>query len=223
MTGETPDDLEKTKKIISETMPHDVMVSPVAYYPGTKIYSDSIDKKMISDNIWFDTVENGLYLNEKKANDRNIKNLLSYSSRNSKKAKYTKSDFKIHEQTTGSNCWMNYIIQGDFYSDESDMEKSSYFYNKLMNDHPANIWGYLRMAELICDKSPIQALRLFKKASDIAPAYYGIWYRIAQINLNIGNIREAQNSIEKALKLNPYEPDITDLFSVIKNNKKKMP
>ena len=89
MTGETDKDIEDTKKLISDTKPHDVIVSPVAYYPGTKIYSDSVKKGKINDNIWFDTEENGLYLSDENMNNKNIKNILTHSTKISKKSKYT--------------------------------------------------------------------------------------------------------------------------------------
>ena len=60
MTGETPEDIEETRKLISETKPHDVIISPVAYYPGTEIYTNSIKNGKVKDNIWFDTELNGI-------------------------------------------------------------------------------------------------------------------------------------------------------------------
>ncbi len=216
MTGETDNDLEDTKKIVSVTLPHDVIISPVAYYPGTGIYSDSLKRKVINDNIWFDSEKNGLYLNDEKNNEKNIKNVLSYSSKISRKARYTTTDFKIHDETTGSNCWMNYILQGDFFSDELDFEKASFFYNRVITEFPDNIWGYLRMTELIFEHNPWEAVKLLKKAADIAPAYYGTWLRIAQIQQQIGNLPEAKKTIEKALQLNPYDPETISFTGKIK-------
>lgn len=215
MTGETAKDTEDTKILISNTKPHDVIISPVAYYPGTKIYSDSVKKGIINDNIWFETDDNGLYLSDEHDNEKNIKSILSYSSKITRKSKYTKSDFKIHEETTGSNCWMNYIIEGDHYSDEADLKKASGYYNKLISEYPENIWGYLRMAEIICDHSPKQALTLFKKAAGIVPSYYGSWLRISQIQYISRNFTEAKFAIEKAMRLNPFEPEIKMLADKI--------
>jgi len=218
MTGmreETYKDIEDTKILISETKPHDVIVSPVAYYPGTKIYLDSVKSGIINDDRWFNTEENGLYLTTEHENEKNINNLLSFSSQISKKSKYSKNDFKIHRETTGDNCWMNYIIEGDHYSDEADIEKASYFYKKLITKYPDNIWGYLRLAELICNQSPNQALKLFEKSTKIVPSYYGTWFRIAQIQYFTGNISEAKLSIGKAAKLNPFEPEISSLADKI--------
>lgn len=220
MTGETEKDTEDTKILISNTRPHDVIVSPVAYYPGTKIYTDSVKNGLVNDNIWFKTEENGLYLSDESVNRRNIKNILSHSNRISKKTKYTGNDFRIHRETTGKNCWMNYIIEGDHYSDESDYNKAEVCYNRLIIEYPDNVWGYLRMAELTCEHSPKQSLTFFKKAAALVPSYYGTWFRIAQIFLFTGNTAEAKTAIKKASVLNPFEPEIRMLADKIRNKSK---
>lgn len=220
MTGETEIDTEDTNTLISNTRPHDVIVSPVAYYPGTKIYSDSVKKGLVNDNIWFNTDENGIYLSDDSVNRGNIKKILSHSNRISKKSKYTGNDFKIHRETTGKDCWMNYIIEGDHYSDKSDHDKASACYKRLITEHPDNVWGHLRMAELISDHSPKQALAFFKKAVALVPSYYGTWFRIAQINLLTGNTAEAETAVKKAYELNTFEPEIRILADKIRNKSK---
>jgi radical SAM superfamily enzyme YgiQ (UPF0313 family) len=220
MSGETEKDTEDTKTLISNTKPHDVIVSPVAYYPGTGIYSDSVKKGLVNDNIWFKTEDNGLYLSDENTNGINIKNILSHSNRISKKSKYTGKDFKIHRETAGQYCWMNNIIEGDHYSNESDYAKAEAFYNRLITEYPDNVWGHLRMAELICDHSPKQSLTFFKKAASLVPSYYGTWYRIAQINFFTGNIAGAKTAIKKASDLNPFEAEIRILADKIRNKSK---
>jgi len=212
MTGETESDFKDTKKLLSETLPHDVIISPVAYYPGTGIYSNSLNNGKIDNNVWFESDENGLYLSNSAKNETLINNLLKYSAKISFKAKYKKNDFKIHRQTTGNECWMNYILEGDFYSEEFNIEKAIFCFNKLISEYPENIWGYLRKAELISDHSPNDAIKLFRKASEIVPEYFGTWFRLAQLYYQSGNIKESEFTIRRALKLNPDEPEIK-LFS----------
>jgi radical SAM superfamily enzyme YgiQ (UPF0313 family) len=216
MTGETMEDLEDTKKLIKCTMPHDVIVSPVAYYPGTGIYAESIKKGKINDSIWFESEENGLYLGNTQKNKTDIQMLLSYSEKITSKAVYGIKDFNIHIQTTGGKCWMNHIIEGDYYTDQSEIKKASQIYDKLITEFPKNIWGYLKKAELICEQSPAQAIKLFDKALKIVPEYYGAWFRKAQIQFSINNITEAKQSAEKAAELNPYDPEITGFAEQIK-------
>ncbi len=217
MTGETPEDMEDTKKLVSQTKPHDVIVSPVAFYPGTKIYTDSLKKGGIRDSIWFDSEENGLYMNDEKNNKKNINNLLTYSNKISAKSEYNKNDFQIHRETTGDDCWMNLIIEGDHYFEKSDFKKAALNYLKLIDKLPSNIWGHLRMAELLSAQSDPAALKYFTYASEIAPAYYGSWMRLAQIQFSTGKLKQAELSISKAIKLNPLEPEVTKLESIIKN------
>ncbi len=219
MTGETPDDIEDTKKLVQQTKPHDVIVSPVAYYPGTKIYTSSMKMGNISDNIWFNSEENGLYLNKQSINEMNIKSILNFSNKISANSEYNKNDFHTHRQTTGDKCWMNYIIEGDHYCDKSDIKKASLQYLKLIEKYPDNIWGYLRMAEVLSAESDIRAIEYFIKASKIVPSYYGSWMRLAQIEYISGKHSDAKALISKALELNPFEPELIKLAGLI--NKKK--
>lgn len=208
MTGESRGDLEKTKKLLTSSIPHDVIVSPVAYYPGTEIYTDSLNKGLINDSIWFNTEENGLYLSDQKENEKKINNILQHSAIVAQKSRYTEKDFKIHSQTSGEDCWINNIFEGDYYFEISKLKKASLYYDRLISEQPSNIWGYLRKAELLATDSPQQSLKLFQKASSIVPSYYGVWYRMAQIQYSMKMIPEASISIKKAIEHNPYEPEI---------------
>jgi radical SAM superfamily enzyme YgiQ (UPF0313 family) len=219
MTGETSEDIEDTKRLVQQTKPHDVIVSPVAYYPGTKIYITSMKKGYISDNIWFSSEENGLYLNKQSINDRDIKSILNFSNSISVKSKYNKKDFQTHRQATGDNCWMNYIIEGDHYSGKSDIKNATIQYLKLIEKYPDNIWGYIRMAEVLSAESDIRAMKYFLKATELVPSFYGSWMRLAQVEYLSGKLSKAKTSISKALKLNPFEPELIKLAGLI--NRKK--
>ncbi len=221
MTGETTEDIEYTKKLISETKPHDVVVSPVAYYPGTKIYSDSIKKKKINDNIWFDSAINGLYLSDMQNNNRNIQNILSSAGKISLSANYNTKDFKIHRQTTGRDCWMNNVIEGDHYSGMLNITKATDCYKTIISEHPENCWGYLRLAELICDQHPQNALKLLDTVTELVPLYYGTWYSKARLQYHTGDLSGAKYSIKKALEYNSYDPQISKFSEKINKNKLK--
>lgn len=214
MTGETESDIDETKTVLAETLPHDVIVSPVAYYPGTKIYRDSVKQKKISDNIWFDTDSNGIYLVEPEKTSKQINGLLKFSSGVAKKAEYVKKDFKVHRVTAG-DCWMNNIIESDYHIGRSDIKNAVAICLNLINKYPDNIWGYLRLAEIYSENNPVEALKILNTASKIVPNYYGIYFMDAQINYNTGNINSAKLSITSAIKYNSYDPAITELYDII--------
>ena len=155
------------------------------------------------------------YISDTRTSDKNISNLLTLSGKVSIKSKYREKDFNIHRQTTGNDCWMNNIIEGDHYYEVLYIEKASYYYNKLISEYPENIWGYLRLAELICDRLPEESIRLFDKVSELVPSYYGTWFRKAQIHLAAGNLTNAKSAIGKAFELNQYEPEVVKLSAKI--------
>lgn len=77
MEGEEASDIEKTVKIVRQMKPDDGIVSPVAVYPGTKIYEDLKKKKRISDDIWFENKDAGIFLSDSKITDKWAFQLLS--------------------------------------------------------------------------------------------------------------------------------------------------
>jgi len=222
MIGENEDDVKATEKLISATMPHDVIISPVAYYPGTKIYSESCKKGLIDDTRWFISTDNGLYVSPKKFHEKNIKDLLKHSSKISSNANYTKQDLLIQKTSTGQKCWMNYIIEADFYLRTHNINKLITVYDEMINQYPDNKWGYLRLADIIIHDLPQKAISLLNKAAELSPSFYGTWYLIALIYFETGRISDADKNIRKAIKLNPFDPEITTLSKKIIKSKKQL-
>jgi tetratricopeptide (TPR) repeat protein len=164
-------------------------------------------------------VENGLYLNEIKNNEKKMKDILNWSAKVSKKSMYNKKDFEIHRITTGSGCWINFINEGDFYFDRGDHRKAAECYREVIEGYPENIWGCLRMGELLSEESPESGFSFFKKASELVPSYYGSWLRMAQISLFTGNFSRAKSFADKAMKLNPFEPEVINISSKLRQRK----
>ncbi len=215
MDGETESDIEKTLALIGQTKPHDVIISPVAYYPGTKIYRDSVKQGKTSDNIWFESSANGIYLKDFSKTSIHIRNMLKQSSKLTRKSIYTKNDFTTHNNTTGTGCWMNHIIEGDYYSNHSDIKNSIQAYRNMISEHPDNIWGYLRLADIVAEKNYDEGIKLLKTASKIVPNYYETWYMAAHIHYIHRKTAKAKLAIKTAQKLNPGNPLIIELSDII--------
>ncbi|HPS58911.1 MAG TPA: radical SAM protein [Spirochaetota bacterium] len=217
MHDETGSDINDTISLIKETLPHDSIVSPVAYYPGTAIYTDDRGKGLIEDSAWFDSADSGIYLHDTSKTSGAIEKILHENNRISVKAAYKPPDVKKHRIKTGDNCWMNDIIEGDIWQDSSSLEKASACYKRIIDAFPENIWGYLRLSESLEHISPLQSSAVLKKASELIPGNYEVWYRLAQVYRIIGDKKNALESASEAFRLNPMNTDVSHLYKKLKS------
>lgn len=217
MEGEDPADIEQTISLLYNALPHDSIVSPVAYYPGTALYNKALKKGSISDSIWKEKNESGLYITDSKITDKWIKKILNESIKVSQKAVYTEADFTSHRKAESGGFWLTDILEGDYFFENGDAKKAALLYKKVINKYPDNIWGYLKVSEALCSISPAESIKCLEKAADIVPSYYGTWLSIAQIEYETGKIKIALKHAEKAHKLNPNDTETSSFIKLLKS------
>ena len=217
MHGENGSDIDATLSLIKETLPHDSIVSPVAYYPGTKIYTDDLEKGLVNNSKWFDTRDSGIYLHDPAKTSAAIEKILHQNNLVSIKAAYKYADIKKHRLKTGSDCWMNDIIEGDMWQSSGSPEKATACYQRIIDSLPGNIWGYLRLSESSEIISPALSLAALDEASKLAPENYEVWYRMARMYRLIGDKKNAMESASAAFRLNPMNTDVSRLYKKLKS------
>ena len=205
MHGETDEDTNATISLIRSTKPHDSIVSPVAYYPGTGIYIDGCRDGIIDNSVWFDRPDPGIFLDKTSAASRSIKRILKESGRIAQDAAYTTADIKKHRLTTGEGCWMNDIFEGDILQGEGDFMAASAAYERIIKMYPDNIWGWIRYSESASYISLDDSINALLNAEKIAPRCCEIKYRLAEIYHLAGSRKSAADYAKKAYSLNPMD------------------
>ena len=216
MEGEEDADIDSTISLIRSALPHDTIVSPVAYYPGTGIYNRSKQEGKIYDTVWNLKEDSGIYVLDRNKSDRWIKRLLKESKTVARQAAYKPTDFAAHRKISGGNCWMTDVLEGDFYLESGDISQAAALYKKIIARHPQNSWGYLKAAEALSETSPAEAIKMFKKAAQKVPSYHGTWLRIAQLEYESAHFGLSRKSAEKSLILNPYASETIAFVQFLK-------
>jgi len=111
---------------------------------------------------------------------------------------------------------MNDIMEGDIYLFQDENIKASRIYRSIIDKHPLNVWGYLRVAESLQTLKPSEARDALLQASSIAPASYEIWQRLAKISLTLKESKKAAEYSSRAFQLNPYDPQVKKLHDKLK-------
>lgn len=220
MKGETHADVKKTIALIREILPGDGIVSPVALYPGTLLYEKVRLEGGISNAIWFEKKDSGIFLRYDDEVRKWMIELLTVLSTIREKSWYKEKDFQKHRNVMGKDCWVTDILEGDYWLDEEHYENASRLYQKVIKGYPQNPWGYLRMGKLTFRIGEFsEAERYFKEVTKLVPAYYGGWLKLAESQVAVGKRRDARKSIENALERNKFDMRIHHLANLLR----KMP
>jgi len=210
MFNETSSDIDKTVELINKTKPHDVIVSPVAYYPGTDIYYEGVRLNKIDDSTWFKRDDNGIYLNNLETTKKWIDRIITAGENIKIVSEYRSDDFKRHRQTAGSKNWVTDLMEGDSLTDKNAIAQAAYLYRGIISEYPDNPWGYLRLAEV--SNSIEEAISLLKKCSKLIPNYYGVWQRMGELQYECDNMNDSKKSFKKAHQLNPDDKELDNLI-----------
>jgi len=212
MDEESEDDIDLTIKLLHEALPHDAVISPVAFYPGTELYNISRKKGKVSDEIWLKAKPEAVYLKDQKITLPQINKIMKELAVVSKRASYTLKDFKKMKEAENGGFWITHIMEGDYYVSRGHISEGQKAYKNLIKKYPQNIWGYLRLGDLLTNIYPLESIKYLHQATEIAPAYYWPWFLIATVQLNLKRYKDAYSSAQKALKLNPYDNDVLSLI-----------
>lgn len=140
--GESEDDIQKTLALVRHIHADDGYVSPLAYYPGTRLYKEAIASDKISQNIFSDSPLPALYVATKpgRASQRFI-NELARNHRD--KSKYFKQ-----QKTHLGYCYVTNIIAGEWYRQRGDFANAEQELREITSRQPNNPWGWLLLGDL---------------------------------------------------------------------------
>ncbi len=217
MKGETRGDVRKTVSLIKQILPGDGIVSPVALYPGTRLYEQIRQEGGISNATWFERKEAGIFLR----NDNEVrvwmKELLTMLSTIREKSWYREADFKKHRRVMSKDCWVTDILEGDYWLDEERYVAAERCYLKVARTYPLNPWGFLRLGKLkFREGNFAEAEGFYREVTKLVPAYYGGWLKLAESQIAMGNRQFARKTIDEALKLNGFDVRVRNLAEILK-------
>lgn len=140
--GETSEDLLKTVELVRQIHPDDGYVSPLAYYPGTKLYKDAVISGAVSSRIFADSNKTALYAAPKPGRLANqlLEELTNNQQSNSER-------FELQKKLLGY-CYTTNIIAGEWYRQRGEFDKAEKELKEITNRQPGNPWGWLLLGDL---------------------------------------------------------------------------
>ena len=142
----------------------------MALYPGTALYEQAKNKGLVSDAVWFENKNAGVFLRDDGQVKRWMNELLSELASIKKKSRYREEDFRKHRQVVGDDCWVTDILEGDYYCENKHYAQAEKIYRRVISRYQHNPWGYLRMASLkLAVGERKRAEQLYVRVKEIVP------------------------------------------------------
>lgn len=221
MTGfkeETQTDVNKTINLVKKILPGYCIINQVSYLPGSGMYDEALESGELSPLVWFRKSHSTVPVREDSDVKEWIKEINDEVALIRQESWYDAKCFRRHHQSNPRHCWVTDILEGDYYLGENNLINADRSFRKVITAFPENPWGYLRVGKLKFREGNFEsAAEYFKTVTDLIPAYYGGWLRVAESLIALGKIKEARKWSEEAYRRNRYDERLHNVREVIKD------
>lgn len=163
---ETEEDLQATFSLIRTIRPDDGYVSPLAYFPGTKLFEQNVVAGVTDIDLFESDPAAALFVVGKTANSKRILKALARN-RPTKNAKY----FKQEKERNGY-CFTSNILSGEWFRQNGDFVLAEAEFKEICTKDKEIAWGRFLLAELYREKGRArEAAESYQKVIEIVPKH----------------------------------------------------
>jgi len=143
--GETEDDMRNTIELIKRIRPDDGYVSPLAYFPGTRLFEEAVDAGQIDRNVFEVSDHAAVYaIGEPGRNSRRILQWLG------RVAPHDALRFKRQKELLGY-CYVTNVLAGEFYRQRGEHSVAEREFVEITEREPDNPWGWYLLGDLYAE------------------------------------------------------------------------
>jgi anaerobic magnesium-protoporphyrin IX monomethyl ester cyclase len=143
--GETEEDLRDTIELIKRIRPDDGYVSPLAYFPGTRMFEEAVIAGHIDRNVFEENDREAVYAVGKPG--RNSGRILNWIGR---VAPHDAQRFKRQKDLLGY-CYVTNTLAGEFFRHEGDHGAAEREFREITERDPDNPWGWYLLGDLYAE------------------------------------------------------------------------
>jgi hypothetical protein len=179
--GESEDDLKETVSLLYAIKAHDGQVSPLVYYPGTKLFVKGVASGNVAADLFeADRSKEAFLVRTDPFVTRSTRVLLEHLMKIAGKNHFTTRDFLAHDNTVGF-CHSTNIMAGEMYESAGNWRKAEARYREIIERQPENPWGWLKMGEFFRKRGNlIQSRQALGQFSRLVPAHAPLKSKIGE-------------------------------------------
>ena len=145
--GERWEDVELTADLIRATRPHDVQVSPLALYPGTRLFDQYRAEGRIDRDFFRGAGDAEVFARVDAHTEKALRHLAAVADRTRAKAVYTPREFAEQKAWLGF-CAVTNLLCGEAAEEAGLPLEAEGEYAEVIRQEPGNSWGFLKRALL---------------------------------------------------------------------------
>jgi radical SAM superfamily enzyme YgiQ (UPF0313 family) len=145
--GETWEDVEQTADLIRATKPHDCQLSPLALYPGTRMYDQYRAEGRISRDFYRESGDAEIFARMDPHTEKALRHLDKVIQATKAKARYTPAEFAEQKKWLGF-CAVTNLLCGEAAEETGRFVEAEAEYTEIIRREPNNFWGFMKRALL---------------------------------------------------------------------------
>jgi radical SAM superfamily enzyme YgiQ (UPF0313 family) len=145
--GETWEDVELTARLIRDTKPHDCQLSPLALYPGTRMYDQIRAEGKVSRDFFRESGDAEIFARQDAHTEKALQFLYREIEAVKPKARYTPEEFAEQKRWLGF-CAVTNLLCGEAAEDTGRWAEAEAEYAEIIAKEPGNFWGFMKRALL---------------------------------------------------------------------------
>ncbi len=174
--GETDEDVDATLALLERIRPHDAMVSPLAVFPGTKIWDDYRRSERLDDGYWSGPAREDVYVRTgDAAAERSLGRIGAAMERIARESAYGLDDYRRQRRRLGE-CHAIDLGEADLLLERGEASEAVAVLGRLIAREPGNPWGHLRLGQLaLARRRPGEARERLEEAVRLVPRLAEGW------------------------------------------------
>lgn len=145
--GETWADVEESAAFIRDTRPSDCQISPLALYPGTRMFDRSRAEGRIQRDFYRVSGDAEIFARVDAHTERALRHLDQAAQRAKAKSRFSPIEFTEQKRWLGF-CAVTNLLCGEAAEQEGRWTEAEAEYAEIIAREPANPWGFMKRALL---------------------------------------------------------------------------
>jgi hypothetical protein len=205
LPGETDADFAQTLELLGKIRPHDLQVSPLAYYPGTPLFADAVQSGKVAADLFFSSLEPGVTVAWNRVGKSRHQRLERRGGQIAVSSSYMAADYSSHRAVVGY-CHASNLMAGEYFEAQGDAARAENLYGEICRRQPANPWGWLALAEMLGSHGRFdEGSRALQKVLELVPRHAPAYTMLGEIACWNGRRKLARTYFEAALSLDPHD------------------